>query len=308
MTQRAGQPLRIGTRASNLARWQADWVAERVRKAGREVELVPIRTEGDVHQSGPIAAIGAQGVFTKRLQAALLEGQIDVAVHSMKDLPTGRVDGLALAATPPRDAVHDALASAGGRTLHELRPGAVVGTGSARRGSQLLAARSDLTIRGIRGNVETRLGKVDSGEYDAIVIAHAGLRRLGLEARATQVLPLDVMLPAPGQGALAVECRADDASTLAALEPLDHKPTRAAVTAERRALAWLEGGCLAAMGAHAQVVGERLTLAAVVLSEDGSRRLFEEASGDAAKPEELGERVAYKLLDDGAGDLLRPRP
>lgn len=311
MTEHSARPLRLGTRASKLARWQAEHIADRLQEHGARVEIVLLRTQGDAQQSGPIAAIGTQGVFTKELQRALLDCQIDLAVHSMKDLPTERVDGLAVSAVPAREDCHDALvgpaAASSAISLDDLPQGAHVGTGSARRRSQLLAARPDLKVSGIRGNVDTRLAKLDAGEFDAIVLAAAGLRRLGLEDRISQLLPVDVMTPAPAQGALAIECRANDQPTLAALRPLEDAAARASVTAERTALRKLEGGCLAAMGAHAQVDGEQLSLRAVVLSEDGSQRVCVEDQAPVYAAVELGTAVATSLLDQGAAELLRPR-
>lgn len=307
MDQADRGPLRLGTRASALARWQADWTAERLRKQGHDVEIVLIQSQGDAQQTGPIALLGAQGVFTKELQHALLEGQIDLAVHSMKDLPTVQPDGLVVAAVTERADVHDALVCTAATSLAELPNGAVVGTGSARRRAQLLAGRPDLQIRDLRGNVDTRLRKLDEGQYDAIVLAAAGLRRLELQHRITQLLPPDVMLPAPAQGALAIECRQEDSRTVAALVALDHAPTRAAVTAERAALRKLEGGCLAAMGALADCAGESLKLSAVVLSVDGQRRLFAQGEGPPDTAQAIGEQVASKLLEAGAAELLRDR-
>ncbi|TWT37933.1 Porphobilinogen deaminase [Posidoniimonas corsicana] len=307
MTEHAGRPLRLGTRASQLARWQAEHIAARLRTLGHEVELVLLRTQGDARQSGPIAAIGTQGVFTKELQRALLDCQIDLAVHSMKDLPTEPVDGLTVAAVPDREDHHDALVSPAAATVAELPHAARVGTGSARRRAQLLAARPDLDVRDIRGNVDTRLAKLDAGDYDAIILAAAGLRRLELGDRITQLLPTDLMTPAPAQGALAIECRTSDAPTLAALAPLEHPATRASVTAERTALRKLEGGCLAAMGAYAQPVGSELQLRTIVLSEDGASRVVVEEQGPLDAAAEVGRAAAARLLDQGAGELLRTR-
>lgn len=301
------RPLRLGTRASRLARWQADWVAGRLQAAGHAVELVLIRTTGDQNKSGPVASLGGQGVFTKELQRALLDQRIDLAVHSMKDLPTAPVDDLLLAAVPPREAAQDALVAASAPDLQQLPQGAVVGTGSTRRRSQLLYARPDLQVRDLRGNVGTRLEKLDRGDYDAIVLAEAGLRRLGLADRITQLLPGEVMLPAPAQGALAIECRAADAATLAAVEPMDDPASHAAVTAERAALRRLEGGCLAAMGAWAEVVDGALALSAVVLSTDGRQRLEVSRSDSELAPQDLGIAVADELLQQGAAALLRER-
>ncbi len=295
--------IRLGTRASALAQWQANWVAGELRGRGVAVEIVFIRTQGDV-KTGPIGEIGGQGVFTKELQRALLDGEIDLAVHSLKDLPTDEVPGLTLAAVPPREACGDALVSNKANSLDDLPAGAVVGTGSVRRQSQLLHARGDLKVVDIRGNVDTRLKKLDGGEYDAIILAEAGLRRLGLADRIAQVLSKEVMLPAIGQGALGLECRASDDATRAALELLDDPPSHVAVIAERSLLSTLRGGCLAPIGAWARWEDDSLQLNAVVLSADGKRRLSAQGVGNADEAVGLGRTVAEQLLSDGAGELI----
>lgn len=295
--------VRIGTRGSALARWQADWVAGRLAERGARVEMVLVKTQGDV-KSGPIGAIGTQGVFTKELQRALLEDQIDLAVHSLKDLPTETVEGLTLAAIPPREACGDVLASNRFAALDELPEGARVGTGSTRRRSQLLHARGDLEVLDIRGNVDTRLAKLDEGQYDAIVLAEAGLKRLGLAARIAQVIPRSLMLPAVGQGALGLECRAGDEPTIAAIGPLDDPSTRASVVAERALLATLRGGCLAPIGAWGRVDDGTLRLDAVVLDAEGTRRLAAAGEDRLDNAVALGQRLAEALLADGAGELI----
>jgi hydroxymethylbilane synthase len=296
--------LRIGTRGSRLARWQACWVADRLSELGQPVEVIELRTHGDVDQTSPIGEIGSTGLFTKEIQRALLAGEVDLTVHSLKDLPTAPVDGLVLAAVPPRESPADVLVAGAAATLHGLPPQAVVATGSLRRQAQLRHARPDLGVQPIRGNVETRLRKLDEGQVDALVLAEAGLMRLGLAGRITQVLPWDVMLPAVGQGALGIECRADDADAAAAAARLDDAASHAAVLAERSLLAHLRGGCLAPVGARAHIDDDSLHLSAVVLSVDGRERL--EASGTATPGEavELGCRVAELLLDQGAAELL----
>ncbi|MEN1678674.1 MAG: hydroxymethylbilane synthase [Planctomycetota bacterium] len=298
------RPLRIGTRASKLARWQSDWVAEQLRGLGHEVEMVEIKTSGDRQQMGPIEAIGVTGVFTKELQRALLEERVDLAVHSLKDLPTAAIDGLTVAAVPPREGVRDALISPAAESLDALAQGARVGTGSYRRRAQLLHRRPDLQMLDLRGNVDTRLRKLDDGDYDAILLAEAGLRRLGLADRISLAIPAETLLPAPGQGALGIECRAGDESTPSVLAPLDHAATHAAVVAERSALAHLEGGCLAALGAWGRIEGESLRLSVVVLSEDGTKRLFAESTGSPAEAAAVGIAAADDLLSQGAGELL----
>ncbi len=298
--------LRLGTRASTLARWQAQWVAARLTAAGVQVELVLVTTRGDTVQRDPIGNLGSSGVFTKELQRALLDDRIDLAVHSLKDLPTDVVDGLVLAAVPEREDARDALISRDATLLDQLPQKATIGTGSLRRRAQLSHARADLQMRDIRGNVETRLQKLAAGQYDALVLALAGLKRLGLDAQITQILEPAILLPAVGQGALGIETRADDRTTHAVHERLDHGPSHQAVLAERMLLATLCGGCLAPVGAWArQEADGQLRLDAVVLSADGRQRLA--ASGLAA-PEEalrLGADVAGRLIAQGASTLIQ---
>lgn len=312
--------LRLGTRGSQLARWQADWVAGELRRFGHAVELVEIITHGDADRSRPIASIGTQGVFTKAVQQALLAGEIDLAVHSLKDLPTAPVPGLTLAAVPPRESTADVLVLRAGATsrddgsvsidslLHtpssQLPPRARVGTGSLRRQAQLRHIRPDLAIEEVRGNVETRLRKLDNGEFAAIVLAEAGLRRLGLSTRIKYVLPFDIMLPAVGQGAIGIECRADDAVTVAALKPLDDPNTHAAVLAERALLEHLRGGCMAPVGALATIEAGDVRLQAVILSVDGRSRLHASGTAAISDAEQLGRRVADNLIQRGAADLI----
>lgn len=295
--------LRLGTRASPLARWQADWVAAQLGARGIAIDLVPITTQGDV-KSGPLGQIGGQGLFTKEIQRALLDGKIDVAVHSLKDLPTDPVDGLTIAAVPPRESTADVLVTTRFDSVAGLPKQARVGTGSLRRKAQLLHLRPDLVIEDIRGNVETRLKKLDDGEYDAIVLAEAGLRRLGLADRVTAVIPRNQMLPAIGQGALAIEARADDAATLEQLAPLDHLETHQSILAERTLLASLRAGCLAPVGGYARVEGGRLALDAVVLSPNGDKRLTASGTTEGAAATTLGQQVASNLLAQGAGELI----
>jgi len=287
-----------------LARWQADWVAARLGEVGVEVEMVLLTTRGDREQVGPIGAMGGQGVFTKELQRALLAGEIDLAVHSLKDLPTDAVGGLTLAAVPPRGPSGDVLVSRKVSSWEELPQGAVVGTGSLRRRAQLWHARPDLKMQDVRGNIDTRLRKLAEGQYDALILAEAGLERLGLAGEIAQVLPKTLMLPAIGQGALGLETRSDDAGTRSALARLDDRETHAAVTAERALLAALRGGCLAPVGAWGRIEDGRLRLSAVVLSQDGALRIAAEAAGDVASAAAMGESVAAELLARGAGELI----
>ena len=308
--------LRLGTRRSALATTQSGHVADALRAAGHDVELVEIVTEGDTNRAS-LASMGGTGVFASALRQALHDGEIDLAVHSLKDLPTAPEPGLVVVAIPPRVDPRDALCARDGLTLGELGEGAVVGTGSPRRRAQLAALGLGLRFRDIRGNLGTRLDMVGPGEdqLDAIVLAHAGLTRLDLRDRVTEVLDPIQMLPAPGQGALAVECREDDDRVLAALRPLDDADTRAAVTAERAILAELEAGCAAPVGALAEVVddvdGPVLSLRAVVAATDGSSDLRRSATGPLEQAEELGRRLARTLGADGApaiADLTATHP
>jgi hydroxymethylbilane synthase len=300
-------PLRIGTRGSPLALWQARHVAERLRPlaAPRSVELIPIETAGDRVRDRALSQIGGDGVFTKEIQRALLDETVDVAVHSLKDLPTAYMEGLTLAAVPPRGPTGDAFVSLRHRRFDDLPPGAAVGTSSLRRRAQALHRRPDLRLLDLRGNVETRLRKLAEQDLDAIILALAGLERLGLGGHVTEILDPVWMLPAVGQGALGLECRAGDGRTLALLEALDDRATRQAVLAERAVLRGLGGGCLVPIGASATVAGERLTLRAAVLPPDGSRSIAGELSGPAAEAEGLGQRLAERLLAEGARDVLR---
>jgi hydroxymethylbilane synthase len=252
-----------------------------------------------------VAAIGTQGVFTKEIQNALLEDRIDLAVHSLKDLPTSPVEGLCLAGVPERAPSGDVLVCPEHAGLDDLPEGAVVGTGSLRRRAQILHVRPDLQMADIRGNVDTRLRKLDRGDYGAVVLAEAGLRRLGLADRITEKLPFALVLPAVGQGALGLETRSEDHSARQIVARLDHPPTHAAVVAERAMLAALEGGCLAPIGAWGRVEGDVLTLTGRVLSPDGSRKIEAELTGDPADPTELGRQVAEALKTQGAEAMVR---
>ena len=304
--------LRLGTRASALATTQSGLVADLIRQhLGREVELVEVSTEGD-RSAAPLASLGGTGVFVSALRDALLAGTVDVAVHSLKDLPTTPADGIALAAVPLREDPRDVVVARDGLTLGELPVGSRLGTGSPRRVSQLEALGLGLDIEGIRGNVDTRIRKVREGEVDAVVLARAGLARLGRLDEVTEVLDPLQMLPAPGQGALAIECRSNDVDLVAALARLDDTATRAAVTAERAVLATLEAGCSAPLGALAEVVegedGEELWLRAVALSLDGGLSVRMSTTGPVTEAEQLGIRLASSMLDEGAADLMEAAP
>jgi len=299
--------FRIGTRGSLLARWQAGWVADRLRALhpGLVVELVEIKTQGDHDRDSPLAAIDGLGLFTKEIQRALIASAVEVAVHSLKDLPTQGPEGLTLGAVPCREDEADALIAPSHGTLDALPDGATVGTGSLRRRAQLLHARPGLNIVGVRGNIETRLNRALGGDLDAVVLAEAGLRRLGLERHVTERLGPPRFLPAVGQGALGLECRDDDATTLALLAPLDDPATHRAVIAERRALAELQGGCMVPVAAWARDTNDGLALDAAVFDPEGRERVFASFTGPLDRPDDLGRRVAQALLERGADRLLR---
>ena len=295
--------VRLGTRGSALATTQSRQVAARLTALGARCELVPIRTRGDVDR-GPLAAIGGTGVFVTAVRDALLSGEVDVAVHSYKDLPTAPAPGVLLAAVPTREDPADVLCARDGMRLAELPVGATVGTGSPRRRAQLLALRGDLEVRAVRGNVDTRLGRVVAGDLDAVVLAAAGLVRLGRSAAVTERFAADRMLPAPAQGALAIECR-DETGTLATLlGELDDLETRATAAAERRFLTVLEAGCIAPVGALATVGSDGLWLTGAVISADGATALRGTAQGPLDAAEAIGDRLAGDLLGRGAAELL----
>ena len=302
-------PLRIATRKSPLALWQAEYVAKRLNAAGIESVLVPLVSGGDTDMR-PIDGTRQVGLFTKRIQQALLENEADIAVHSLKDLPTEQDPRLLLAAVPERETVLDSLVSKNSLRLDELPNNACVGTGSQRRAAQLRNRRPDLQVMPIRGNVQTRLGKLDDGEFDAIMLAEAGILRLEMHELPRTQFPIEQMLPAPGQGALGIEVRSDDPAR-DTVSILDHVPTRAAVTAERELLAALHGGCLAPIAAYAHVSGHRMQLTATVLSQDGSQKLEENhelpatAESMLATAHELAQLAANALLERGAAELIK---
>lgn len=300
--------IRIATRGSLLARTQSGHVAEALREvSGRDVELVHVRTHGDADQTTPLASFGGVGVFVTAVRDAVLRGEADVAVHSLKDLPTRPAAGLEIAAIPVRQDPRDVLVARDGLTLDTLPQGARVGTGSPRRAAQLLALRPDLDVVALRGNVDTRVRAVTEGDLDAVVLARAGLARLDRLDVVTQEIGVDLMLPAPAQGALAVECRDDDVVVLEALRRLDDAPTRAAVTAERALLAELEAGCSAPVGAYAAVTGsgEELLvhLTGIVVSLDGATQVRNSVTGTAGDAEAVGRQLARDLLAAGAPGL-----
>jgi hydroxymethylbilane synthase len=300
------KPLRIGTRGSALALWQANHVRERLAKIhGLESELVRIRTSGDHFQAAAVAQIGAKGVFIKELEDALLTGFVDLAVHSMKDVPTETPAGLSFPAITRREDVRDCLVAREGRTLKTLPPRARIGTSSLRRQAQLRLHRSDFDVVELRGNVDTRLKKLAAGEFDAIVLAKAGVDRLGLSNQITEVLPTHIMLPAVGQGALGIEARTDDSKTCQLLVALDDEDTGACITAERALLRELQGGCQVPLGAWARLRGGGLLLEACVLSADGQESLRREKHGPPEAAEEIGAELGRILIDAGADRILR---
>jgi hydroxymethylbilane synthase len=299
------RPLRIGTRGSLLAKWQAEYVRKQIfQAAGVEGEIVIIKTSGDKLQQPALTQIGGKGIFIKELEDALLEESIDIAVHSVKDIPTEMQRGLSFPAICRRDDVRDCLVSNNGATLATLRKGARVGTGSLRRQAQLRHIRPDLDVRDLRGNVDTRLRKVESGEYDAVMLAKAGLDRLGCNHRISEILSPDVCMPAVGQGAIGIECRANDTQASEVLEKFDHAETRTAIIAERTLLSVLQGGCQVPLGAWARIEREELVLDACVCSVDGVQYVRRSATAPLEQARELGERMARLLIDAGAQNIL----
>lgn len=307
------RPLRIATRASALALWQADHVAGLLRgvSGGRRIELVRISTQGDREQKEALYQMGGVGVFTREVQKAVLDRTADIAVHSLKDLPTQSAEGLMLAGVPARASVFDALILPRGQWgepgWNSLPEGARIGTSSLRRQAQIRHRRPDLELLDVRGNVPTRVEKLDRGEYDALILAVAGLERLDLESRISLRLGPPEMFPAVGQGALGIECRSHDPDTLRLLEAITDKTVLAAVTAERTLLAEMEAGCHAPLGAISKSSGDQLHLEAVVLSADGSQRITAQASGPMITPQKLGQQLAAELLKQGADRLMNGR-
>jgi hydroxymethylbilane synthase len=306
MKKPSSAPLRIATRKSQLALWQAEHVAALLRRAhpGLEVELVPMVTQGDRIQDRTLAAIGGKGLFIKELEVALEEQRADIAVHSVKDLPGDLPDALTIAAVLERADARDALLTASADRLDDLPRGARVGTSSLRRQAQLLAARPDLNIETLRGNVDTRLRKLDAGDMDAIVLACAGLIRLGLESRITARLDPKICLPAVAQGVIGIECRSADSRTLGLVAVLNHQDTRIAMDAERAFAHRLGGSCQSPIAAHALLEGQRLRLDGLVAEPDGSRLLRDTVSGAIDDPAALGALLAERILAAGAGPLL----
>jgi len=293
--------LRIGTRGSKLALWQAHWVRDRLAEAGHRCRVEVIRTTGDKITDVALSQVGTKGLFTKEIEEALLGGKIDLAVHSMKDMPTDIPAGLELGAIPKREDARDAVA---GKTLAALPAGAKVGTSSLRRAAQIRRLRPDLVVESIRGNLDTRLRKLDEGRYDAIVLAAAGLKRLGWSDRIEELLDPDTMCPAVGQGALAIETRAGDESIAEVCRLLDDAETRAAVTGERATLHVLGGGCQVPIGVHGTIENDGLLLCAVVLSPDGKKVVRCGAHGPVTDAAPLGKALGDELLSGGAAEIL----
>ena len=298
--------LRIATRGSRLALWQAEYVRDALLAAGvAAVELVEVVSQGDADRIQPLRDLGTVGVFTKAVQDAVLEGRADIAVHSLKDLPTEPHPRLTIAAVPQRGRTEDVLLAPRHRTLRDLPENAVVATGSLRRQAQILLHRPDLSVRDVRGNVETRIRRLHEEPLDAMVLAYAGLQRLGLTEHVTQTLEPPLMLPAVGQGALGIECRSDDDEVLELLAALDDPASRAAVTAERGLLHRLRGGCSVPVGAAGKVMDGNIELTAIVLTADGARHCTGTLSGPVADAAGVGRRLAEQLIADGADDILR---
>jgi hydroxymethylbilane synthase len=297
--------LRIGTRGSLLAKWQAEYVRKQLfAGAGVETEIVIIKTSGDKQQMSPLSQIGGKGIFIKELEEALLEETIDLAVHSVKDVPTDTPSRLMFPAVCRREDVRDCLVAANGATIASLRQGARVGTGSPRRQAQLRHIRPDLDVRDLRGNVDTRLRKVESGEYEAVMLAKAGLDRLGWSGRITETLSPEVFLPAVGQGAIAVECRLKDTEAAEVVAGLDDAESRTAIIAERSLLAALHGGCQVPLGAWARMERSELVMEACVCSVDGVQYIKQRATSSPEQAAELGGHMATLLMEAGAQGIL----
>jgi hydroxymethylbilane synthase len=298
--------IKIGTRASLLAVTQSTWVKDQIEKQypGTTVELVKITTKGDKILDVPLAKVGGKGLFVKEIEDALLDGRVDLAVHSMKDVPAELPEGLQVAIVPEREIPQDAFISVKYKTVDDLPRGATIGTSSLRRKSQLACLRPDLQIKDLRGNLDTRLRKLDEGEFDAIILAGAGLNRLGLQERITSLFTAEQMLPAIGQGSLGIELRMADTELLDGMQFLHHAQTAVAVAAERAFLLRLEGGCQVPIGGHAVVTGDTVRLTGLIADIDGKVILREEASGPATEAEKLGVALADRLLADGGKAIL----
>jgi hydroxymethylbilane synthase len=302
----SGRPIVVGTRGSRLALWQADWVSAEIRKRnpGPPVSLKKIRTSGDRITDVPLAEVGGKGLFVKEIEEELLRGEIDLAVHSMKDIPAEIPKGLHFPAMSPREDPRDVLISREHKRLSELPSGARIGTGSLRRRAQLLERRPDLVVVPVRGNLDTRLRKLKSGQYDAIVVAAAGILRMGWEKEIAERLDPEISLPAVGQGVMGIECREEDREINALLQPLNDPLSSVVIGAERAVLNRLQGGCQVPLAAYAVVESGGLWLRGLVASLDGKRIIRAEERGSPGDPRALGERLAEKLLENGAGEFL----
>ena len=298
--------ITIGTRKSLLALWQSNYIKDCLEKKypDCEVRLQKIVTKGDKILDVPLSKIGGKGLFTKEIETALLEGEVDLAVHSLKDMPTKLPDGLCLTAITRRAVVGDAFVSNKYHTFAEMPAGAVLGTSSLRRKAQLLARRPDLDIRDLRGNVDTRLRKLDEGQYDAIILAAAGLTRLGYGDRIKETLPCDFCIPAVGQGALAIECRSDNTEVRNLLEFLNHPETKSCTDAERAFLGLVEGGCQVPIGVHADIANDTMHITAIIASLDGSTLIRDEIDGDPADAIVLGKTLGNRMLEKGGREIL----
>jgi len=298
--------ITIGTRKSLLALWQSNYIKDCLEKQypDCEVRLQKIVTKGDKILDVPLSKIGGKGLFTKEIETALLEGEVDLAVHSLKDMPTKLPDGLCLTAITRRAVVGDAFVSNKYRTFAEMPAGAVLGTSSLRRKAQLLARRPDLDIRDLRGNVDTRLRKLDDGQYDAIILAAAGLTRLGYADRIRETLPCEFCIPAVGQGALAIECRSDNTEVRNLLEFLNHPETKSCTDAERAFLGLVEGGCQVPIGVHADIANDTMHITAIIASLDGSTLIRDEINGNPADAIVLGKTLGNRMLEKGGREIL----
>lgn len=300
------ETVKIGTRGSKLALWQANWVksALETHHPSLKAELVIIKTKGDKILDVPLAKVGGKGLFVKEIEDALLREDIDIAVHSMKDMPAEIPDGLCIGAVPERENPYDVLISKTGQPLSGLQTGAHVGTSSLRRAAQILSARPDLVIKSLRGNLDTRLKKLETEDYDAIILAAAGVKRLGLENRITEYLDENIMLPAVGQGALCIETRQNDQNIDAIVSALEHPQTRSVVMGERAFLKRLEGGCQVPMAAHGRIEGNRFTLCGLVATLDATTVIRETLSGDQDSAEAIGLKLAERLISRGAQEII----
>ncbi len=299
--------IKIGTRGSALAVWQSEWVRSQLMglHPDYEVELVKIKTTGDKILDVPLAQVGGKGLFVKEIETALLEKRVDLAVHSMKDMPAEVPPGLCVGVVPERENPQDVLISRNGESFKDLPKGARIGSSSLRRGAQMRHVRPDVTVHSLRGNLGTRLKKLETENLDAIILAAAGVRRLGLKDRITEYIPDSVMLPAIGQGALSIEIRDDDENIRGLTAPMDHRESRLAVECERAFLARLEGGCQVPIAGHATVAGDTVVMTGLVAEVDGSVLLRETIRGPVGKRMELGEELADLLLDKGGRDILK---